>query len=169
MPNHAASTVVVAAGLLAAAAVHADTRTLVSQANAVGPCQAALPSFEGLVRKRPAALVNEGAANAFVTCSPDTFQGMPSGGDHYGLLFRNYNADAITITCTAVFADGAGNPGWSMPKSVTLAANSTAQLWWNAIDNVPVGNNMSFNTSCALPPGGAITTVFRNQLLDVGA
>lgn len=157
-----------ASAVLACAAGHAETRTLVSQANAVGPCQAALPAFEGLIRKRPAALVNEGTATAFVTCSPDTFQGMPSGGDRYGVLFRSYGAAPLAINCTAVFADGAGNAGWSLTKSVTLAANATAQLWWTAIDNVPEGNHMSFSTSCALPPGAAITTVFRNQLLDVG-
>ncbi len=39
------------------------------QANATSYCQAALPAFEGAIRKRPLAVQNEGTTNAFVTCS----------------------------------------------------------------------------------------------------
>lgn len=159
---------VAATGLLAAVAGHAATRTLVFQANASGPCQAALPAFEGLIRKRPAALQNEGDNVAFITCSPDTLQNLPSEGDRYGMLFRNLTAAPVTVNCTAVFADGAGNAAWSLVKSVAIAANATNQVWWSGVDNVPENNLMTFNTSCALPPGVGITTLLRIQSLDVG-
>ena len=67
---------VAVATLLAAAEAHSVDRELAFQQNGAGACQAALPAYEGLIRKRPMAIQNEGVSTAFVTCAPVTLQGV---------------------------------------------------------------------------------------------
>ena len=52
--------------VIAAAALHATPARASHWSNAVDTCQGSLPSFEGALRKRPLAIVNEGTSNAFV-------------------------------------------------------------------------------------------------------
>lgn len=67
---------VLAAAIVAApAAVEAAPIERTLYVNASAHCQAALPVFDGLIRKRPLAVVNEGQAGAFVTCA------IPMQGD----------------------------------------------------------------------------------------
>ena len=42
-------------------------------------CQSALPVFDGNIRKRPAAVANEGTATAFVTCDSESINDGATG------------------------------------------------------------------------------------------
>jgi len=158
--------VVVATAFTAGDAVAVD-RSLRFQSNAAGVCQAALPAFEGLIRKRPMAVQNEGASTAFVTCSPVTLQGLPTGGSHLVWLVNN-TAVAVTITCTGVVGGQNGVAVLSLPKTTVVPPNSNGVLIWGAADLPADDNALSFNTSCALAPGTGIATVYTRQSLDVG-
>ncbi|HST45355.1 MAG TPA: hypothetical protein VLK29_09045, partial [Luteimonas sp.] len=62
-------TLVACTTLLLAASVAQTARAEEYRQNATGLCQAALPAYDGLIRKRPVAIRNEGDAAAFVSCS----------------------------------------------------------------------------------------------------
>ena len=161
-----------AAAMLVAAPAFAgtptQTRDLAFQSNATGVCQAALPAFEGLVRKRPMAVQNEGTSTAFVTCSPVSLQGEQSATGGHGIWLVNNNASAVTVNCTAVSGARDGVADLSLTRSVTIAANDDSFIYWTPADGFDATNFDSFSTSCALAPGVGITTVYTNQILDVG-
>lgn len=139
------------------------------QANGSGVCQAALPSYEGQIRKRPLAIQNEGTAPAFVTCSPASLQFVAMASLGHGIYLANASASEVTVNCTAVM----GASTWSSeyaPKSVTLSAGSGQMLYWTAADFPTNGpsNRTTFNTSCQLAPGVGIRTIYVNQDFDIG-
>jgi hypothetical protein len=76
------------------------------QANGSGVCQAALPSYEGQIRKRPLAIQNEGTAAAFITCSPSSLQYVPMQDFGHGVFLANNSAASVTVNCTAVMGSG---------------------------------------------------------------
>ena len=159
---------VAVATLLAAAEAHSVDRELAFQQNGAGACQAALPAYEGLIRKRPMALANEGAGTAFVTCAPVTLQGVSTSFGH-GLYMVNNTASEVTVNCTGVQGARNGVADVSVPKSVVLDAGSNGSIYWEVDDGLDVNNGDSFNMSCGIPAGVGITTVYTNQLLDVGS
>ncbi|HST46109.1 MAG TPA: hypothetical protein VLK29_12905 [Luteimonas sp.] len=158
----------VAVASLGGGTAAAVTRDLAFQSNGTGVCQAALPAYEGLIRKRPMAIQNEGSDTAFVTCSPVTLQNQTSVDFGHGIFLVNNSAATVTINCTAVVGAQNGVPQVSIPKSVVISANSSSELYWSEADGVPQNNSTSFNTSCALLPETGITTLYTNQVLDVG-
>ncbi len=144
----------------------AATRDIDFMANATGFCQAALPSFEGLIRKRPLAVQNEGSTTAFVTCSPTSFQSFPIQSFGYGVYFANRSGGTVTVNCTGVTGvDLAVSPVY-MPKAVTISNNNSGSIYWSAADGLT--SDYPFNVSCAIAPGVGITTIFINQTIDVG-
>ena len=74
-------------------------------------CQPALPAFDGNIRKRPLAMMNEGTSNAFVTCAfGGVFNGVPSQKT-LSVGFTNITDSEITVNCTLVDAQaGVINP-----------------------------------------------------------
>lgn len=133
-------------------------------AAAAGACNSALPAFEGLLRRRPLAVVNEGNANAFVTCG---FLG-PSlrNTTTVTIHFENSGTEAVTVTCTLVDRLSSQIPTY-MPKSVTLPINAVSQIHWNEDDN----NQLQFANlaaSCMLPPSVGVRTLRTNHTVDVG-
>lgn len=159
---------VAVATLLAAAEAHAVDRELAFQQNGAGACQAALPAYEGLIRKRPMAIQNEGVSTAFVTCAPVTLQGAESNELGHGVYIVNNTAAAVNVNCTGVEGARNGAADIVVPKSIEIAANSYDSIYWAIADGFGSSNNDSFNISCGIPPGVGITTVYTNQLLDVG-
>lgn len=159
---------VAVATLLAAAEAHAVDRELAFQQNGAGACQAALPAYEGLIRKRPMAIQNEGVSPAFVTCAPVTLQAVADSFGH-GLYLVNNTAAEVTVNCTGVQGARDGVADVAVPKSVVLAAGTSDALYWELADGFEEGNWDSFNVSCGIPAGVGITTVYTNQLLDVGS
>ena len=71
------------------------------QSSGAGVCAAALPAFEGLVRKRPRAIQNEGSTNAFVTCAPPQFTEAADPGLGPSIVLVNHGAGAVTVLASA--------------------------------------------------------------------
>ena len=99
-------------------------------------CQAALPVFDGNIRKRPRAIANEGTAIAFITCdfeaSPTALRKVLS----VIVRFHNASAAAQSVSCTLVDAFGAEVFSANSIKAVDVAAGANAELRWVAtLDN----------------------------------
>ena len=118
-------------------------------------CQPALPAFDGLIRKRPLAMQNEGTSNAFITCAfGGAFNGIPSQKT-VTVGFTNITSGAITVNCTLVDAqDGVVNPEY-FPRSISVPASGapvTLLIWSANADNGGVRFTYPA-VSCLLPPG----------------
>lgn len=140
--------------------------------NATGACQAALPAFEGNIRKRLLVVSNDGASTAVVTCS---LMGTSQGeGDlrsiYYGYVYLdNYNASPVGVTCT--LADGYSGTTYAyQAKTSTLAPTSKLNpfLWLASADNGGQNYFYAVNVTCALPPGTAISLTLAGYYEDVG-
>lgn len=154
------------AGLAAASAAHALDRPILAQANGSGACQAALPNYEGQIRKRPLALQNEGTLAAFVTCSPLSLMGNPLHTSGHGLTLVNMTNGELQVSCTGV--NGPVFGATYMPKTVVVPANGTAALNWLEADGVSELNMHAISMSCSIPPGIGIHDVHTRQVVDVG-
>lgn len=135
---------------------------------AVSACQPALPAFDGLIRKRPKAVANEGASTAFVSCAmgfqPDDGERVRSLNVH----FSNRSGSAQTFSCTVVDGFGSFNYGTSNTRAATAAAGGGARVSWTLNDNN--GRGYTFPAvSCSLPPGTEIIAVTALVGDDVGA
>lgn len=152
------------AAIAAATAASSDAR-----AQVVGPldaavsrCQPALPAFDGLIRKRPLAVVNEGNGPAFVTCG---FQGDVYAFDDNGLYqavvrFTNATGGALSVSCTLVAGSSATVEDGFLTKSRSVAAGATQALVWSG-DDYGDGRFGSFAAvSCNLPPGLGIANIY---------
>jgi hypothetical protein len=157
---------VTAVSIITAPALAVD-RTVFAQANGSGACQAALPSYEGQIRKRPLAIQNEGSAGAFMTCSPVSLQGNALHASGHELVLINNTAVARQVNCTGV--TGPQGATTYMPKSVSVPGNGAASLSWLGADGVDSENLHTMNMSCMIPPGIGIRTVYTRQVVDVGA
>lgn len=153
------------AAMLAPTQAPARAAFLDMKAQGPGVCQAALPAFEGQVRKRPLALQNEGTAIAFVSCAVPQFTAAELNDPDFGVTvtFVNSSATAATINCTGVsFSYGAGGLTIAyIPKSVAVPAgtqiDSPYALKWDEIDTPGAGPYTT--VSCALPPGTGVASV----------
>jgi hypothetical protein len=123
--------------------------------NASGNCNGALPTYEGALRKRPLAIRNEGATNAFVSCSIPRSQ-ADDGYTIVGAYFSNSSGSDKTINCTLV--DGAGGFGAAAlyPKSLMLAAGTTDFIAWSSAEFELTEFASWINLSCNLPAGTEI-------------
>jgi len=123
-------------------------------------CQAALPVFDGNIRKRPLAIANEGNSNAFVTCDTDNVNDAASGARFHliVLAFVNRSSQPVTVSCTLVDGVSYGLPLYFPKMTGPIAVNAVGTLAWFPSDNggskfgVPA-------TSCDLPPGVEIAVV----------
>ena len=168
-PLLTAATVLLAAGTGAFSAnASAVTVFRGKLANATALCQPALPAFDGLIRKRPLAVQNEGSSAAFVTCSFVSDEIGNQGIDQFYLFFTNTSTVAVTVSCTAVI--GRQTSATYFPKSITLAAGATNLIVWSAADNggVPFSPNDAVNTSCQLQPGVGINDTHLNYQIYTG-
>lgn len=152
---------------IAAPAAFAGTSVPVGEnlTNAVSACQSALPVYEGLFRKRPLVLLNEGTTAAFASCSltaPTRYGGNVGtrGGE---LVIVNTTAEAQSVTCTIVAGGSfSGTPKYFV-KTVDVAANGRSSVVVNAqTDNEGVLFNpyTVMNGSCNLPAGTGIASTF---------
>lgn len=118
----------------------------------VANCQAALPVFDGNIRKRPKGIGNEGTSTAFVTCD---FEHLPNAYGvitSVGILVRNNGGASATFTCTLVQGFGSASYGANIVKSANVSAGSQASLFWFASDNGDVNLTLP-SVSCSLAPG----------------
>jgi len=114
-----------------AAPVSAANFSRIETAMSAETCQAALPAFDGSIRKRPMAMMNEGAQHSIVTCA---FSGVnDSTPATLGIQVYLVNSDTVSHTVTCTFIDGrAGftNPLY-VPRALAVAPGSEPQaiLW----------------------------------------
>ncbi|MBJ7576001.1 hypothetical protein [Luteimonas sp. MC1828] len=131
-----------------------------------GACQSALPVFDGVIRKRPLGVQNEGTTAAFVTCGATTpGQARTS---RVVLAFNNSNSHDVTIACTLV-AGYTESTAVYRPQSVTIPANWGDAMFWvptQLPSGIPYFASAAF--SCTLPPGTGITRVQTSYTEDVG-
>jgi hypothetical protein len=170
--NRTAITLGVVAALAAASvspSAAAVTVTRDSLSHGTANCQSALPVFDGNIRKRPAAVANEGTGIAFVTCDSENISNSGTGFSAINVFFRNRaGADGITVSCTLV--DAVFTAGLTVTKvSGAMAAGGAIGLVsWGTADNS--GNNIiAPAVSCALPPGVDISFTNFVYPVDVGA
>ncbi len=160
--------------LLAAPEANAVNLARKLMVNASGACQSALPVFDGNIRKRPKAVVNEGDSPAFVTC---TYYAQGNGVDD------NNNPTKVTIyvsteilqqttqlSCTGVNGSELDN----FPTAVkTVNLNNPVQvipMTWTPQDFGSFGTFPSpyFSVSCELKPNLAIHNAVIDYIQDVG-
>jgi len=161
--------VLVIGASLAAGDVQAVTVTRVWSANPSSYCQAALPVFEGAIRKRPLAVQNEGSTNAFITCSM-TRNYQTSSVTRFQMYAQTLSGAVTNLSCTFVagYATGAIQ---SVVKTVALPANgSQGSLTWEAADFTGgVFPDTQYNLSCNLLPGVGLNDSYLAFQEDVGA
>ena len=132
-------------------------------------CQAALPVFDGNIRKRPMGIGNEGSGSAFITCGIDDISNSGPGFTTIAVYLRNRAAAAnVTVNCTlanGIFA----NPQLLPKTSTPIAAGSVAAIAWTAAgdnEDTPFG---APGLSCNLPPGIDISAVQTIRQEEIGA
>jgi hypothetical protein len=167
----AAAAVALVAGAFSGSAAAATTQRE-KLANASAICTPALPAFEGVIRKRPLAVQNEGTTAAYVTCSfvSDTAFGGNAGTGGFGMWFTNNATTSKTVSCTAVI--GVRSGASYIAKSLTLApGESDAITWEDSIDNsgTPFDGSDALNASCLIQPGVGINDTYVWYQVEVGA
>ena len=125
----------------------------------VGNCQAALPVYEGQIRKRPLAVVNESAEPAFVTCALSGEE-VSLNVQSFGTRISNGSDVAVTVSCTAVVGDELATASY-IPKNITLSPGSAGNLTWTGADAGGLLTSKSIALSCNLPPFAALN---RNRI-----
>jgi hypothetical protein len=134
----------------------------------VGNCQPALPAYEGQIRKRPLAMVNESTTPAFVTCAITTNE-VSLNIQSFSTRVTNQGATPATVTCTAVVGDETDAGGAQyVPRTIELAAGARGVLNWTGADTGGVLLNAdSIALSCQLPPGVALNRNRITTLLSI--
>lgn len=156
--------------LLAAAALALPTVSIAGTAEdtqivmAAGTCQSALPVFDGVVRKRPLAVQNEGTTPTFITCGLEGKFGAVESSSLIFVGLVNNSASSATVNCTLVDGRNSLSDPVYRPKSVMLPANAPiVELSWTSADNE--GANFIYPAiSCSLPPGTGIKAVGQSFL-----
>ncbi len=129
-------------------------------------CQAALPAYDGAIRKRPLALVNEGTASAFITCGfSSSDEGRLTGS--LELYLVNTASGYRAVSCTLV--DGpisSLRPRLYVVRALAVAPGTTTQrITWSAGDpDLQVDGFVAPALSCALEPGTGISLSARTSL-----
>jgi len=140
-------------------------RSLIS--NSAGICQAALPAFEGLIRKRPLAVQNEGTGSAFITCS-FTSQTSPSA---VTVWFHSVDGAAHSISCTGISGYYSGGNQY-VPKTVAVPAAGQSSIGWSGADftggPAVIPGSGRFSAQCAVDPQVGIDDIQVNFSEDVG-
>ena len=134
----------------------------------VANCQSALPVFDGLIRKRPKAVANQGTANAFVTCDFENLTGEYDRVTVVGMVFINRGGAASPVNCTLVQGVGDVDFAPAITKTVLAAPGERVQIVWEPADND--GDNFSWPAlSCNLRPGVEISATVVNVLENIGS
>ena len=153
--------------VFASVAVLAATSDRWTQANGSGVCQAALPNYEGQIRKRPLAIQNEGTANAFISCSPVSFQSAPATTRGYQITVANRSDAAVSVTCTAVIGGDMWWAGTYIPQTLIVPADDYSTFIFDG--NTPgFHTHAPFNLSCNIPPGVGLGSFYTGQFVQVG-
>ncbi|WP_133000534.1 hypothetical protein [Luteimonas arsenica] len=143
--------------------------------NASAHCQAALPMYDGMIRKRPLAVVNEGAGTSFVTCA------IPTQGRIVSLeLFASARGGVpAQLTCTAV-SGLESEVSHRVPRTINLPASGAraGTLWWGTYYGGPLARPTGepnffvgpyLAVTCALPPATGLNNFILTYNEEIGA
>lgn len=136
--------------------------------HAVSVCQPALPAFDGLIRKRPKALANEGTTTAFVSCAPGHQGDSSRTVEALQVLLINRRASSVQMACTLVDGLGDDTVSASLVKTVDVAANGSASLTWQS---GPDNGGLRYGlpaVSCALSAGTEIIGLAYQAMDEIG-
>lgn len=130
-------------------------------ANAPGRCQAALPAFEGQIRKRPLAVQNEGTAPAFVTCSLIADGSDFTTTQSISIWAANTGSADATLQCTAVVGYEQGEVTY-VSKSVGLVAGGVQGQIFFGPTEFPAGfaPGEPVSLSCNVPVGVGLNDMY---------
>jgi hypothetical protein len=134
-------------------------------------CRSALPVFDGNIRKRPAALGNEGTATAFITCDSDSINNGGTGHSAVSVFFTNRaGAPDVVVNCTLV--DAVFTAIESFPKSsnaLPVGVPGGGAITWTAAADNEGANFIAPAVSCAVPAGVDVPFVQFVYPEEVGA
>lgn len=152
------------AATLACNAATAATIPMNETTMAVADCQSALPVFDGVIRKRPLAVQNEGDSNSFITCGMRGVTNVGSRNTTVQLHFVNNGATARSVSCTMVGGlSGFADPIYRTGGSYIQPGNIGTIAWLEQPDG------FYFSAiSCALPPGMGIRSLHRSFRQEIG-
>lgn len=160
------STAWLAIGMLAGGGAFAAELPRVFSSNPAGRCQAALPAFEGHIRKRPLAIQNEGNATAFVTCAFRS-QVYATELQAFTLAFASFDGATHSVSCTGITGYNSGTNQYVV-KTATVPATGQSALSWIPADFGGAFNYNLLSVSCSLQPGVGINQTIVNLREDVG-
>lgn len=155
--------------LAAASTVNAATVTRSVYTQASGACQGALPNYENNFRKRPLAVANEGATDAFVTCGVRNTENTAKNAVE--LYVTNRNAADVDVKCTLV--DGAFDStilfATYYPQTVTATAGVDSGFSWGPASNPAITFQTPFQQiSCDVPAQVEVNQVYSSVDENVG-
>lgn len=118
--------------------------------NAPALCHPAFLRYDSDVRKRPLAVVNEGNAPAFVTCSLPIDMANTNGIEVAYIVLHNQANAPATVSCTGVYGSDNGQQDY-VTTSVEVGAGQRRRLELVAenFGRVDLRNRIGF--SCRLP------------------
>lgn len=125
----------------------ADAADFVTSANAVGPCEVALPNYESQVRQRPLAIVNESDTTVFVNCSFEA--NNEAGRTFFAVTLHSYAGPNKLVRCTGVFGVDDGYAVYEA-KNVMLSPGERETVIWEVPQDLSKTNT---SLQCVLPPG----------------
>ena len=132
--------------------------------NATSVCSGATPAAEGVLRKRPLGIVNEGASTVFVNCSLPSDDHANTGYTHVQVTFVShvgFGGDLVRCTfvsgAAAEAADTRGEPDL-LPHYYTSQIEvppfpEATSLGWTASQEGVDSFGVLASFSCALQPG----------------
>lgn len=164
-PITAANALVLAA--LAAGGADAIDRSRFWYTQPAGICQAALPAFEGAIRKRPLSIQNEGTVPAFVSCAFES-QGRMRQIYYY---FTSVDGVAHSASCTGISGINDGTSQSVVMSIPVPESGERALMLWNGSDfnEDAYFPTPYFSVSCKLDPGVALTSsamIFEEDIGD---
>jgi len=141
---------------------------------AVGLCKAALPANNAGLRNRPLGMANESTSAIFVTCNwqGDDTQNGTRGARRVSVVVGNSSTVAQIVACTLVngFQSGTQTFASYTPKTVTIAAGTSASIEWVPADIAGAPDQIKLPAlSCNLPGGTTLQYTSKQYNEDVGA
>lgn len=98
---------------------------------AVEHCQAAMPAYDGALRKRPTAIANEGTAPVFLSCGMAVATSGRTSRTAIEVSFGNFSGAPADVSCTLVVRHG--NERRYLTKSRLIEAPYSQRLSWSSV------------------------------------
>jgi len=147
------------AGTLVMAAAGGANAEIVSHffyQNGGNACTGALPTYEGALRKRPKAIVNQGDVPAYATCSAMSDAAIPNPNRVLALAY-NRGTIPVEMSCTMVNGDEVDGANYVV-STRNLPVGQPTQFVWVPLAPKPVFQYGLVGVSCLLPPNVEIDT-----------